>query len=65
MSLGIDEVITELYAGGGKGGELSGIQNLIMAGTMGDTHKVLLQCTSKYRDTKPRGFLLKNEIGRL
>jgi SAM-dependent MidA family methyltransferase len=66
VSLGIDEVITEWYAeSGGPGRDLSKIQNLIMAGTMGDTHKVMLQCTEGLEGAAPRGFKLKNQLASL
>lgn len=66
VSLGLDEVVTEMYtAEKGLGRDMPKIQNLIMAGTMGDTHKVMLQCTEKYRDAKPRGFALKNQLSSL
>ncbi len=48
--------------GKGLGRDLPKIQNLIMGGTMGDTHKVMLQCTGKYAGLKPRGFALKNQV---
>ncbi len=63
VSLGLDEVVTEMYTDGkGLGRDLPKIQSLIMGGTMGDTHKVMLQCTGKYSGLKPRGFTLKNQL---
>jgi SAM-dependent MidA family methyltransferase len=65
VSLGLDEVITEMYRDGkGLGRDLPKLQNLIMAGTMGDTHKVMLQCTKGLEGAikNPRGFALKNQI---
>ncbi len=63
VSLGLDVVVTEMYTDGkGLGRDLPKIQNLIMGGTMGDTHKVMLQCTGKYAGLKPRGFKLKNQL---
>ncbi len=63
VSLGLDELISETYTDGkGLGLDLQKIQNLIMGGTMGDTHKVMLQCTEQYRESRPRGFELRNQL---
>lgn len=65
VSLGIDEVVTELYGEvPDMGREAHMLQNLIMPGTMGDTHKVLLQQKGVRLDT-PRGYRMKNEAGKL
>lgn len=65
VSLGIDEVLVELYGESPEmGREAQMVHNLIMPGTMGDTHKVLVQ----YRgDGLPelRGFRMKNEMDKL
>ncbi len=63
VSLGLDQQISETYTNGkGLGRDLSKVQNLIMGGTMGDTHKVMLQCTKQYRGSRPRGFGLRNQL---
>lgn len=68
VSMGLDEVVVAMYGETpGMGRELQKIQGLIMPGTMGDTHKVLLQ----HKGGKPpapealRGFGMKNEVGKL
>lgn len=66
VSLGIDRTIAEYYGEGNSPGmDMHKINNLIMPGTMGDTHKVLLQ--SKKADSRLvlKGFKMKNEIDRL
>lgn len=65
VSLGFDEVIRELYGDvPDLGDEMHRIQNLIMPGTMGDTHKVLLQYKGSGAP-EPRGFAIKNELEKL
>ena len=65
VSLGIDEAIVELYGDSpDMGKEAQMVHNLIMPGTMGDTHKVLMQYKG---DGSPelRGFRMKNEKEKL
>ena len=65
VSLGIDELIVELYgAEPNMGMDAAKIHGLIMPGTMGDTHKVLMQCKGVGRP-KLRGFSLKNQAEKL
>ncbi len=65
VSLGIDELITSLYAGSpAYGREVSKIKGLIMPGTMGDTHKVLVQYKGEGKP-RLRGFGMKNRLASL
>lgn len=65
ISLGIDEVIKDLYADSQDYlFEVAKIKRLIFPGTLGETHKVMIQ----YRgngDPKLRGFAMKNQKDRL
>lgn len=66
VGLGLDEVITELYAGSPSyQSHVSKISGLIMPGAMGDSHKVLVQC--KAVDPVPglRGFSIRNQVQEL
>jgi SAM-dependent MidA family methyltransferase len=60
VSLGIDEMIADR----GKSGDpldTAKIRGLLMPGTMGDTHKVMVQYRGEGQ-SKLRGFQLKNEV---
>ncbi len=66
VSLGIDKSITKYFgAGNSVGRDMHKINNLIMPGTMGDTHKVLLQSKGVNSSTAMSGFEMKNEIHKL
>lgn len=56
VSLGIDEMMA-----GADVLEIAKIKGLIMPGTMGETHKVMLQYKGK-GELEPRGFRLKNQL---
>ena len=64
VSLGIDEVITELYGDSPDTFETAKIKGLIFPQGMGESHKVMIQYKG---DTEPelRGFALRNQIGKL
>lgn len=65
VSLGIDELITELYGAEPKMGmDAAKIHGLIMPGTMGDTHKVLIQGKG-VGYPKLRGFTFRNQAEKL
>ncbi|MFC1549320.1 class I SAM-dependent methyltransferase [Nitrospirota bacterium] len=65
VSLGIDEAIVELYGQNPEmGREAQMVHNLIMPGTMGDTHKVLMQYRGE-GTPELRGFTMKNEKEKL
>jgi SAM-dependent MidA family methyltransferase len=65
VSLGIDEVITELFGGSPDYlREVSGIKGLIMPGSMGETHNVMVQYRGGGRPDL-RGFLMKNRLSSL
>jgi SAM-dependent MidA family methyltransferase len=65
VSLGIDEAIVELYGESpDMGREAQMVHNLIMPGTMGDTHKVLIQYKGNGTPDL-RGFKMKNEKDKL
>lgn len=65
VSLGIDELITKLY-GNSKDYlfEVAKIKGLILPGTMGESHKVMIQYKGKEgsQPTSLRGFSLKNQV---
>jgi SAM-dependent MidA family methyltransferase len=65
VSLGIDEMISELYKNSKDYlFEVAKIKRLILPGTLGETHKVLIQY--KGNDTPTlRGFSLKNQMRKL
>jgi SAM-dependent MidA family methyltransferase len=65
VSLGIDEAIVELYGDSpDMGREAQMVHNLIMPGTMGDTHKALIQYRGE-GTPELRGFSMKNEREKL
>jgi SAM-dependent MidA family methyltransferase len=65
ISLGIDEVIKELFANSPDYlFEVARIKRLIFPGTLGDTHKVMVQYKGK-GNPKLRGFSMKNQAGYL
>ncbi len=65
ISLGIDEIIQELYMNSGDYlFEVAKIKRLIFPGTLGETHKVMIQYKGK-DDPKLRGFAMKNQQDRL
>ncbi len=54
-----------MYAGSpGYGKEVSRIKGLVMPGTMGDTHKVLIQYKGE-KSPALRGFGMKNRLDNL
>jgi|Deesub1362A_J573_1020465.scaffolds.fasta_scaffold00027_56 SAM-dependent MidA family methyltransferase len=62
VSLGIDEVITELYGDSPDYGfEVAKIKGLIMPGTIGETHKIMVQYKGK-GSPELRGFAIKNQL---
>lgn len=64
ISLGIDEVITELYGESPDAYDIAKIKGLIFTEGMGESHKVMIQ----YRGQKSpslKGFALRNQIKRL
>lgn len=64
ISLGIDEVITEIYGDSPDLFEIARIKGLILPQGMGESHKVMVQ----YKGTgepKLRGFAIRNQVGRL
>jgi SAM-dependent MidA family methyltransferase len=65
IALGIDEIIKELYENSPDYlFEVARIKRLILPGTMGETHKVIVQYKGKdYPEL--RGFSLKNQVGKL
>ncbi|MBI4824371.1 MAG: SAM-dependent methyltransferase [Nitrospirae bacterium] len=67
VSLGIDEVITELYGDSPEYPfEVTKIKGLLLPGTMGETHKVMIHYMGKEEDVPClRGFSLKNQIKNL
>jgi len=65
MSLGIDEVIKDLYTDSHDYlFEVAKIKRLIFPGTLGETHKVMVQYKGN-GDPKLRGFGMKNQKDRL
>jgi SAM-dependent MidA family methyltransferase len=65
ISLGIDEVIKDLYADSQDYlFEVTKIKRLIFPGTLGETHKVMIQYKGN-ADPKLRGFAMKNQKDRL
>ena len=65
ISLGIDEIMSELYQNSPDYlFEISRIKSLIFPGTMGESHKIILQYKGKgYPDL--RGFSMKNQTDKL
>jgi SAM-dependent MidA family methyltransferase len=65
ISLGIDEVIKDLYSNSEDYlFEVTKIKRLIFPGTLGETHKVMIQYKGN-GDPKLRGFAMKNQKDRL
>jgi len=65
ISLGIDDVIKDLYADSQDYlFEVAKIKRLIFPGTLGETHKVMIQYKGN-GDPKLRGFAMKNQKDRL
>jgi SAM-dependent MidA family methyltransferase len=65
ISLGIDEIIHELYENSKDYlFEVARIKRLIFPGTLGETHKVMIQYKGK-GEPKPRGFSMKNQKDKL
>lgn len=65
ISLGIDKVITELYAGSPDYlGEISKIKGLIMPQGMGESHSVMVQYKGE-RLPGLRGFEMRNQVDSL
>lgn len=62
VSLGIDEVIAEIHKNSADYPfEVSRIKKLILPGTMGETHKVIIQYKGSHKP-ELRGFAIKNQI---
>ncbi|HBR22632.1 MAG TPA: methyltransferase [Nitrospiraceae bacterium] len=62
VSLGIDEVIAEIHKNSTDYPfEVARIKKLILPGTMGETHKVIIQYKGS-RKPELRGFAIKNQI---
>ncbi len=65
ISLGIDEMINELYGNSPDYlFEVAKIKRLIFPGTIGETHKVMIQYKGN-ANPKPRGFSIKNQKDKL
>lgn len=65
VSLGIDEVIAEIHKNSADYPfEVARIKKLILPGTMGETHKVMIQYKGE-GEPKLRGFALRNQAGKL
>lgn len=65
IGLGIDEIMKELYENSPDYlFEIAKIKRLILPGTMGETHKVVVQYKGKDHP-ELRGFSLKNQAGKL
>ncbi|NWF52594.1 MAG: SAM-dependent methyltransferase [Nitrospirae bacterium] len=65
ISLGIDEIVQELYKNSsGYLFEVARIKRLILPGTLGESHKVLIQYKGK-GFPELRGFSIKNQADRL
>lgn len=62
VALGLDELITELYDDSPDYlAEVSKIKGLILPGTMGDTHSVMIQYKGS-GSPLPRGFSIRNQL---
>lgn len=61
VSLGIDEVIPELYGDSSDGFEIAKIKGLFLPEGMGESHKVMVQYKGE-KDIKLKGFNLRNQI---
>lgn len=65
ISLGIDEAITEIYKNSPDYlFEVAKIKGLILPGTMGETHKVMIQYQGK-GEPELKGFSIKNQMRNL
>jgi len=65
VSLGIDEIIAELYRNSSDYlFEVAKIKRLIFPGTLGETHKVMIQYKGKGTPSL-RGFSIRNQMQRL
>jgi SAM-dependent MidA family methyltransferase len=65
ISLGIDEVIADLYANSAEYlFEVAKIKRLIFPGTLGETHKVMVQYKGRGHP-ELRGFAIRNQMHRL
>lgn len=64
ISLGIDEIIQGLYSRSDYLFEVAKIKRLIFPGTLGETHKVMIQYKGK-EDPQLRGFSMKNQKNKL
>lgn len=61
VSLGIDEVIAEIHKNSDYPFEVARIKKLILPGTMGETHKVIIQYKGSGNPAL-RGFTIKNRL---
>lgn len=65
IALGIDEIINELHESSPDYlFEVAKIKGLILPGTMGETHKVIVQYKGRGLP-EPKGFSIKNQVDRL
>ncbi len=65
MSLGIDEAIAEIHKNSPDYlFEVARIKKLILPGTMGETHKVMIQYKGN-GEPRLRGFSIKNQMKNL
>lgn len=64
VSLGIDEVITELYGDSPDAFEIAKIKGLILPQGMGESHKVMIQYKG-HGEPRLRGFTLRNQAAKL
>ena len=64
VSLGIDEMITELYGESCDPFETAKIKGLILPQGLGESHKVMVHYKGK-DEPKLRGFALRNQTGKL
>jgi SAM-dependent MidA family methyltransferase len=65
ISLGIDQIINELYANSKDYlFEIAKIKKLIFPGTIGETHKVMIQYKGRI-NPELKGFAMKNRAGKL
>jgi SAM-dependent MidA family methyltransferase len=65
VSLGIDEAIAEIYKNSvDYPFEVARIKKLILPGTMGETHKVIIHYKGSHNPAL-RGFAIKNQMGEL
>lgn len=64
ISLGVDEVMTELYGDSPDAFETAKVKSLILPQGMGESHKVMVQYKGG-GEPKLRGFTLRNQAGKL